>query len=54
MARTMFFNTLTLGWAELAELAVLAAEKNLTAIVITSLAGKPHGQGLSPRNTTDY
>ena len=35
--------------AELAELAVLPAAKNLTAIIITSLAGKPHGQGLSAK-----
>ena len=26
---------------------MLAAAKNLTAIIITSLAGKPHGRGLS-------
>ena len=31
----------------MAELAVLAAAKNLTHIVKTSLAGKPHGQDLT-------
>ena len=32
------------------KLAVLAATKNLTAIVITSLAVKPHGRGLSNKH----